>query len=569
MMTEPKSTPFEISAEEASAMLWDYIFVGGGLSASVVSNRLHHYDPSLKILVIEAGGNANNDPSVVYPNSTNLIGGEYDWKYQTVPQVNLDNRQIDLPCGKALGGGTVINSGGWIRGDKFDFDLWGDTVGDHRWSYAGLLPFMKLTETAPVHDPAEHGSNGPMYIQSIESTHREFPLRNKTFESWQEVGVRPLPDNDGNAGNPLGIGDLFENKRQGRREIADNVFQLTGITVLTETLVSKVLISTPKAHNQAPEATGVQLANGTKIQGKEIILSAGAIRTAQLLMLSGVGPSDELRQFNIPVILDQPEVGKNFVDHGLFGALWNLKDPSAGYAIGSGNPLFNEPQYGWGTPADFLVSTGVTDKVGLAAAIEKDEGKKPDPKTHPLLKQDRTFNEHVFQYAGTPDGSAVTFALINLLPTSRGSVTLNSASINDVPNIDPNYHATEVDKFVARNGIRLQVAFANSNATVIGRDIISGELGAPGFNETFTTTSTDAYIDSRFAAGLGSTFHPMGTAAMGKVVDTNLRVKGINNLRVVDTSVFPVVITAHLQVATYATAYQAADIIYNSTKGSN
>ncbi|UKZ81593.1 hypothetical protein TrVFT333_009365 [Trichoderma virens FT-333] len=362
-------------------MLWDYIFVGGGLSASVVSSRLHHLDSSLKILVIEAGGNANNDPSIVYPNSTSLIGGEYDWKYQTVPQVNLDNRQVDLPCGKALGGGTVINSGGWIRGDKFDFDLWGDTVGDHRWSYAGLLPYMKLTEAAPIDNPNEHGLDGPMHIQGIVSTHREFPLRNKTLQSWQEVGVEQLPNNDGNAGNPLGIGDLFENKNQGRREIADNVFSLGGVTVLTETLVSKVLLSTPTARNKQPEATGVQLVNGTKIQGKEIILAAGAIRTAQLLMLSGIGPSNELAKFHIPVILDQPEVGKNFVDHGLFGALWNLRDPSAGYAIGSGNPLFNEPQYGWGTPADFLVSTGITNKAGLAAAIEKDEGKKPDPKS--------------------------------------------------------------------------------------------------------------------------------------------------------------------------------------------
>ncbi len=92
-------------------MLWDYIFVGGGLSASVTSNRLLNHDPALKILVIEAGANANNDPSVIYPNSTNLIGGEYDWKYKTVPQVHLDKRQIDLPCGKALGGGTVINAG--------------------------------------------------------------------------------------------------------------------------------------------------------------------------------------------------------------------------------------------------------------------------------------------------------------------------------------------------------------------------------------------------------------------------------------------------------------------------
>lgn len=392
-------------------------------------------------------------------------------------------------------------TGGWTRGDRFDFDLWGETVNDGRWSYAGLLPYMRLTENAPVDNPQQHGSNGPMHVQGVVSTHREFPLRSKTFESWQQVGVKPLPNNDGNAGNPRGIGDLFENRNKGQRQIADNVFSLDGITVVTETLVAKVLFTT-LAHKQ-PQATGVQLANGTDIRGKEVILAAGAIRTAQLLMLSGIGPSNELNKFGIPILVDQPEVGQNFADHGLFGALWNLKDPSAGYAIGSGNPLFNEPQYGWGVPTDFLVSTGITDKAGLAAAIEKDEGKKPDPNTHPLLKYDRTFNEHVFQYAGAPDGSSVTLALINLLPTSRGSVTLKSANITDVPNIDPNYHATEVDRFVARQGIRLQIAFANSNATVIGREVIAGEVGAPGFAEIFTSESTDAYIDSRFAAGLG------------------------------------------------------------------
>ncbi|PTB62747.1 GMC oxidoreductase [Trichoderma citrinoviride] len=544
-------------------MLWDYIFVGGGLSASVVSNRLHHFNSSLKILVIEAGGNANNDESVMWPNSTNLIGGEYDWKYKTVPQVALNNRNVDLPCGKALGGGTVINSGGWIRGDKYDFDLWGDLVDDHRWSYAGLLPYMKLSEDCPVDNPKEHGKDGPLPIQGIISTHREFPLRNQTLESWEAVGVQLLPNVDGNAGNPLGIGDLFENKLKGRREIASNNFPLGGVTVLTKTMVAKVLLSTPTASSQEPEATGVKLANGTEIQGKEIILSAGAIRTAQLLMLSGIGPADELKKFNIPVRVSQPDVGKNFQDHGLFASLWTLKNPSAGYAVTSPNPLWNLPQYGYGTPADFLVTTSITDKAGLAAAIEKDEGKKPDPKTHPLLKTNRTFNEHVFMYTGTPDGTTVTIMLINLLPTSKGSVTLNSSDINDVPNINPNYHSTEVDKFVAREGMRLQIDFLSSNKTALGRDIIAGELGATGFTETFTTESTDAYIDARIAAGLASTFHPMGTAAMGKVVDTNLRVKGVKKLRVVDTSVFPVTITAHLQVATYATAYQAADIIYS------
>ncbi|KAI1361799.1 hypothetical protein F5Y08DRAFT_342262 [Xylaria arbuscula] len=152
-------------------------------------------------------------------------------------------------------------------------------------------------------------------------------------------------------------------------------------------------------------------------------------------MLSGIGPAEQLNEFGIPVALDQPAIGQNLADHGLFAHSWKLKDPSAGWCIGSGNPLFQQPQYSCSAPADFLVTTDVS-TAGLLAAIEANEGRALDASSHPLLCRQRAFAEHVFMYAGAPDGSLVTFALITLLTTSRGSVTLKSASIADPPLID-------------------------------------------------------------------------------------------------------------------------------------
>lgn len=339
-------------------------------------------------------------------------------------------------------------------------------------------------------------------MQGVVSTHREFPLREMVLASWKDVGVDALPHLDGNAGNPNGVGDLFENRYEGRRQIASSVYPLDGITVLTETLVSKVLLQ-PNADTQRPyRVVGVQLANGTDIKGSQVILAAGAVRTPQVLMLSGIGPPQELSQYGIAVYINSPDVGQHLADHGLLRTMWNLKDPSAGYTVGSGNPLFNEPQYDWGLPADFLVTVGVSDMEGLARAIGEDEGCKPDPKTHPLLKEERTFNEYVILYTGVPQGSTVSTVSINLLPTSRGSVKLASGDIADAPLVDPNYHGTAVDRFVARDGMRRLIA-VTSGDTILGREVLNGDAGAPGFDKTFTQESTDEYIDKRFAAGLG------------------------------------------------------------------
>lgn len=216
-------------------------------------------------------------------------------------------------------------------------------------------------------------------------------------------------------------------------------------------------------------------------------------------MLSGIGPREELEKHGIEVKLDAPDVGQNFADHLYTISSWKEADPDAGWAYGSpGYPT--AANYGWGAESDFIVSTGISDRDGLAVAIEADEGVAPDA-THPLLA-DRVFFEHIFNNQGAADGSAVAISSTNLLPTSRGSIKLASADISDAPLADPNYLATEVDRFVFRNGLRLEIDFLGSNKTRLATQILDGEIPPVGFSEGYSVGSTDSYLDARVRAGL-------------------------------------------------------------------
>lgn len=222
-----------------------------------------------------------------------------------------------------------------MRGDKFDIDLWGEMVDDPRWSYDGMLPFMKKSEefwsdTINIH---EHGLDGLVAIQSESSTNRTYPMRAQVHSSWNALGLEDLPELDANAGESVGVAQLQENRQDGRREIAAARYSLANVTVLLNTTVEKVLV---EKTSKGLSAVGIKLENGTEIRGQEVILSAGAIRSPQILMLSGIGPTNELKKFNIPVLLDQPAVGTNLADHGLFSHQWKLKDPAAGWCPGSG-----------------------------------------------------------------------------------------------------------------------------------------------------------------------------------------------------------------------------------------
>ncbi|KAH6692559.1 GMC oxidoreductase [Plectosphaerella plurivora] len=536
--------------------LWDIIVVGGGIAGSVVSSRLHGLDPTLKILLIEGGPNTHLVEGIEWTNMDAAIGGPYDWGFSSVPQAQLDNRSIISPVGKGLGGGSIINGAAWVRGDQADYNIWGERVNDERWSYNGLLPYMRRSETFydNTTNSEAHGHGGPIKIQSVTSTNRVFPLREPLLESWKEIGISALPGFDGNSGQPQGVAELQENRDQGRRQLASLAYSLDGIEVLTDAPVASIL--TRKTTSGKVKAYGVRLANGTEFHGHETILSAGAYRTPQILMLSGIGPSDTLQQHNIPVVVDQPAVGKNFHDHVLIPTVWALTDPEAegGLTKESGNPVFDQPQYSLGAFIDFYTMTALPKK-GLEAAITENEAAAPGP-DHPLL-QNRTHSAHLLQYSGVA-ANAVMMTSVVLINEARGSVTIQSGDINDSPLIDPNFLGTAVDRYAARETIRRNINLLVSKTTMLGREYIAGELAA----DPLTPASSDAEIDARIRQASMGCFHPAGTASMGTVVDTELRVNGVKGLRVVDSSVIPVSISANLQVAVYALAEQAAEIIH-------
>ncbi|KAK1722048.1 uncharacterized protein CLUP02_03074 [Colletotrichum lupini] len=550
--------------------VWDYIVVGGGLAGSVVSSRLLALNNTAKILVIEAGSSAAGRTDILYVNSTNLIAGDFDWNYYSTPQSQLNGRTIQSAAGKGLGGGSLINTCGWMRGARVDYDEWAELANDSRWSYDSQLPFFKRSEAYWTDVNAdEHGYDGPLKVEVPSVTGRVYPLRDAVYASYESVGVKALLGLDANAGQNLGFGEIAENRRNGVRQIASEYYPLDGVTVMTDTLVEKILLRNDNSSSTGTlVATGVRLANGTEILGKEVIAAAGAYRTPQLLMLSGIGPSDELAKHDIETKLDAPEVGKNFADHPFFTYNWRLSPQYRNSTVDSGNTLFFQPQYGLGQPNNFVASFGVEDKDGLIAAITKEEGAAPDPATHPLLKNERTLMEGFVLYVNTnpalPSNSTyLTTANVGLHPTSRGSVTLASADPSEAPLIDPNFFASEVDRFVWRDSIRRMTRMMIGGESPLSQGIVEAEAPAEGL-KAFTLESTDEEIEERIRASVIGTYHPMGTCAMGKVVDSDLRVKGVSNLRVVDASVFPTIITAHIQAAVYALAEQAAEIIASS-----
>jgi choline dehydrogenase len=481
--------------------LWDFIVVGGGLAGAALSSRLSAANPDWSILLIEAGPDVSNNTIIPYAaNQGVLIGSEWDWNYTTVPQVGMSNRIIPNPSGHGLGGGTIINSCGWIRGDKDDFDYWASVVGDSRWSYNGQLPYFKKMEDIVNSgvDLTQHGLNGPIVATSITTSGRRYPLREPILSAWNQSGIDFNPD--GNGGNPLGVVELNENRKDGLRQLSSSAYPLGGVTVLTNTLVKKVLISKVGSSLQA---AGVQLEDGTKYTAtKEVIVTAGAYRTPQLLMLSGLGPKSHLSSKGITTLLDIPDLGRNLADHVQYFQYWKLKHPELGQAVGSSNPLFTDPVFGKGVPADWLTTlTPPTD--GLRAAITKDEGKAPSS-SHPLLKTTRAFMEAFVIYAASSpanpvvplDGSHIVTTMVGILPTSRGTVHLASTNPRDAPVIDPRYLTTEVDKYAFRDGVK-KVAKALL-MTLAGNDTVLGETPPSGF-DPISVNSTDAEIDARLA----------------------------------------------------------------------
>lgn len=541
----------------------DYVVVGGGLTGCALAARLAELlrdGPPVSILILEAGPDPDTNPNVTTPMAGfALQGSELDWAYTTTPASSLANRVLTLTSGRTLGGGSVLNYGGWARGNASDYDAWANIVHDQRWNYENLLPYMKRSEqfSKAFADPEQNGLDGPMKITGVEASDpkRQYPLRGPIQKAWMELGLETVPPCTGKL---AGLSEFLETWVDGIRRPAHLAYDLKnarGVQVRTGAMVHRILFESLR--NQLPRAVGVMLASGERIiANKEVLLAAGAFRSPQLLQLSGVGSTELLSRHSIPVIHDAPDVGKNLFDHFALYQVFRLKHPERGLALG--HPALTDAAFFKGFPTDWNANEALPSAILQEALVQ--DGDRLDEGD--LVG--RTHVETIILYhplaPGIPvDGTYIGTSVMLTLPTSRGKVELASSSPEDKPLIDPNYFATAVDRSALVYGARrlLECLLGTSS----GQDVVESEV-APGPRMTpLDQHSTTTEIEERIRSVGLPHFHPAGTCALGSVLDAELRVKGVQGLRVVDASVFPAPLAGHPQASLYCLAERAAAFI--------
>ncbi|KAI1375629.1 choline dehydrogenase [Hypoxylon crocopeplum] len=539
-------------------MTTDYIVVGGGLSGCPVASRLSQSDDKPEVILLEAGTNPAGNPATSnFLSGLSLLGSELDYAYPSEPVSGTANRIHYLNAGKALGGGSILNFGSWMRADAADYNQWAEAAGDKRWSYEGLKPW--LTKSECFYDPREgaqgqqeYGTDGPMHVTPISTAElgaRIYPLRETVKQSWAEIGVHPNIEKDGST---TGLSEMLENSRNGLRQPSNVAYPLDEVKVVTNAVVHRVTFV-------GTRATGVELSDGRKIIArKEVILCTGAYRTPQILMLSGIGPSAILEEHGISTVYESPQVGQNLHDHFAIFLAFRLRDPSLGYALGSAG--FQNPAFSKGFPWDLVACQPVPEEIIIKNGAKTD------------LKK-RNFYEVITAYVppnipGIPvDGTHIATSTMLLLPTSRGTVSIRSSSPNDLPCIQPNYLSTTLDRdalvHATRQTLRVLLTTESMKAIVENESPPSGN-SLDGLTP-LTEHSSDELIEERIRLAGTQHHHSGGTAAMGKVVDGEGKVLGVQALRVADASIIPVPLGGHPQSTLYAMAEQIA---YMVMKGS-
>ncbi|KAL8938125.1 MAG: hypothetical protein Q9211_003355 [Gyalolechia sp. 1 TL-2023] len=539
----------------------DYIIVGGGLTGCAIASRLSQKEPALHVLILEAGKDASDNPLTKdLGGAFALAGSDLDHDYKTMPQRNTEDRIHTITAGKVLGGGSILNYGAWARGDAADYDQWATVVGDERWSYEGLLPYLKKAENhvKAKLNPQQRGSEGPIRVTTIleSDINRRYGLREPIKAAWEELGLER--NYHGDCGTLHGICEFLENWNNGKRQPSNLAYGLQKVDIVTNATVSTIRMTRNESGHL--DASIVALADGRLFKArKEIVLTAGTIKTPQILMLSGIGPAPVLSRLGISVILENDEVGRNYFDHFALFQLWKLRHPERGLSMGS--PQWNDPAFSKGLPCDWTVNEG-TPSDSLLPALEADIANRK-MSDQSLLDPKRPLVETMVMYSpvGAPvpvDGSYIATSVMLLLPTSRGSLEITSLSPTDPPAIDPNFYDTDVDRTALVHGVRrvIEVLLKTSAA----QPHVAYEEAPPGM-PALGAESSDADIDMRIRKAGVSHAHAAGTAAMGKVVDTRLRVYGVTGLRIADASVLPVAIGGHPQATLYGLAEQAADLI--------
>lgn len=528
----------------------DYVIVGSGSAGSALAYRLGAAGKS--VIVIEQGG-TDAGPLIQMPAALSypMNMPMYDWGFATEPEPHLDGRRLVTPRGRVIGGSSSINGMVYVRGHARDFDTW-ERMGASGWSYADVLPYFQRMETwhgeadgTASGDPAYRGKDGPLHISRGP---RNNPLFNAFIRAGAEAGYPVTQDYNG--AQQEGFGAMEATIHKGQRWSAATAYlrpaMAAGKVRLEKGFARRVVM-------QGKRAVGVEIERGGQVMvihaDAEVILAASTINTPKLLMLSGIGPGEQLRSHGIEVIADRAGVGGNLQDHLEIYMQFQAKQPITLYKYWN---LLGKAMIG----AQWLFTRkglGASNQFEACGFIRSDKGVEyPDIQYH--------FLPIAVRYDGKASAAGHGFQVHTgpMRSASRGSVTLRSSDPKDAPKIQFNYMSQDSDWRDFRKAIRLTREIFDQPAM---REHVKLEL-QPGAD-----LQSDAQIDAFLRAHVESAYHPCGTSRMGRaddplaVVDPDCRVIGVEGLRVVDSSIFPQVTNGNLNGPSIMVGEKAADHI--------
>jgi choline dehydrogenase len=527
---------------------YDYIVVGAGSAGAIVASRLSE-DSTCTVLLLEYGG---SDHSIFLRMPTALgipmNTKKYNWGFESITEPHVNNRRMNCPRGKVVGGSSSINGMVYVRGNPLDYDEW-ESSGATGWNYQNCLPYFKKLENHQCLSSEYTGNDGPVAVSGGNN------MRNPLYRAFINAGVEAgyTETEDYNGFRQEGFGQKFMNVDKGIRASTGHAYlkkakKRPNLIVVKHTLVTKVLFD-------GKTATGVKCDIRGDIKkftaNKEVILCAGSIGTPQLLQVSGVGPRDVLEAASIEVIHESPGVGQNLQDHLEFNFQYRCKEP---ITLNSELGLFKKALIGarW---LLFKTGLGRSNHFESCAFIRSKVGVKwPDIQYH--------FLPGAITYDGTVafKGHGFQVHVGHNKPTSRGHVRVTSKDIKKHPDILFNYLETEEDKQGFRDCVRLTREIMSQAAMSRYR----GEVIQPADD-----VQDDDQIDAFVRDAVDSAYHPSCSCKMGidtmSVVDPDLKVHGLSRLRIVDSSVFPTIPNGNLNAPTMMLAERGADLIKGST----
>ncbi|WP_214467950.1 GMC family oxidoreductase [Microbacterium flavescens] len=533
-------------------LIADYIVVGAGSAGAALAARLSE-DPSVSVLLLEAGGPDKALELHVPAAFSKLFRGAYDWNYDTVPQERLEGRTVYWPRGKTLGGSSSLNAMMWVRGFAADYDEWAEGAGP-AWSWKSLVPYFRRVERTQDAADETQGSDGP---HSVEHQRDPRPHTAAFLDAARELGHPVTP---ANLAENQGFSQTMVSQRRGGRVSTADAYlrparRRRNLRVVTHALVRRVTFG--PGDGDARRATGVYVeVDGVTRQAlarREVILCGGAVNTPQLLMLSGIGPAEHLAEHGIPVVVDAPGVGSNLQDHLVAGL---APEAHGGTLFGAERAVelarYLSSRRGMLTSnvaeACGFVRTEVADRTGMGAGL-------------PDIEIIFAPVPYVGEGLVPSPGEGITVGAILLRPRSRGTIRLASADPTAKPLIDPGYLTDPdgIDEATMLAGLAECERLIDTEA--LGALTTGGWIQPEG-GESLTPAERAELSLRRYSHTL---YHPVGTARMGtdaaSVVDPELRVRGVDGLRVADASVMPTVIRGHTNAPAIVIGEVAADLL--------